>query len=191
MIEEMVIMAGMALPDISIPTLLVQWEKAGLFSYILPFLVIFAVVFGLLERLQIFGGESRGVNAVISTAVGLLSLQFNFVGTFFSQLFPRFGIGVAILLIAMVFLGLFIENKMLLVFFWVGAIVGLGVLGTTFQSLGWFTGGIDTGNIAGLVLIGGVILLIYSMTSKERNWTTEPNTSPLARVLGKVGTGKD
>ena len=180
-------MAGMTLPDVSIPTLLAQWEKAGLFSYILPFLVIFAVVFGLLERLQIFGGESRGVNAVISTAVGLLSLQFNFVGVFFSQLFPRFGIGVAILLVAMVFLGLFVENKMILVFFWVGAVVGLGVLGTTFQSLGWFTGNIDTGNIAGLVLIGGVILLIYSMTSKDRDWKENPNNSPLAKMLGSIG----
>ena len=180
-------MAGMTLPDVSIPTLLAQWEKAGLFSYILPFLVIFAVVFGLLERLQILGGESRGVNAVISTAVGLLSLQFNFVGVFFSQLFPRFGIGVAILLVAMVFLGLFVENKMILVFFWVGAVVGLGVLGTTFQSLGWFTGNIDTGNIAGLVLIGGVILLIYSMTSKDRDWKENPNNSPLAKMLGSIG----
>lgn len=175
-----------SLVGLSIPQLLQSWEQAGLFSYILPFLVIFAVVFGLLERLKIFGEDSKGVNAVIATAVGLLSLQFGFVSLFFAQLFPRFGIGVAILLLAMIFLGMFIENKLLAVFFWVGAVVGLGILSTTFQSLGWIGGNMNLADYSGLILIGGLVLLIYTMTSKDRDWKNEPHKSVLAGVIDKA-----
>ncbi len=186
MLEKAVFMVSVT--GISIPQLIQSWEQAGLFSYILPFLVIFAIIFGLLERLQLFGEGSKGVNAVIATSVGLLSLQFGFVSQFFAQLFPRFGIGVAILLVAMIFLGMFIENKLMAVFFWVGAVVGLGILGTTFKSLGWIGGNMNIADYSGLILIGGLILLIYSMTSKDRDWKNEPHTSPLAGILDKART---
>jgi len=72
-------------------------EQAGFFAYILPFLLIFALVFGILTKTQIFK-NNKAINGIIALVVGLLSLQFDFVPIFFSEIFPRMGVGLAIIL---------------------------------------------------------------------------------------------
>ncbi len=96
---------------ITFTEMLNRWDSYGVFSYVLPFLVIFAVVFGILQKSKVFGDpkDVKGINAVLSIAIGLTALQFDFVSTFFATIFPRFGIGVAILLVFLIFLGLVLD----------------------------------------------------------------------------------
>ena len=68
-----------------ITNIFAYWEQIGVFSYILPFLMIFALVFGILMRMGIFK-ENKAVSAIVALAVGLLSLQFDFVPRFFSEI---------------------------------------------------------------------------------------------------------
>ena len=70
----------------AIGNLLSVWEQAGVFSYILPFLLIFAVVFGILMQTKMFQ-QNRTINGIIALTVSLLSLQFAFVPVFFSEIF--------------------------------------------------------------------------------------------------------
>lgn len=114
-----------------------RWEQMGVFSYALPFLLIFAVVFGILSSLKIF--KEKSVNAIIALAVGLMSLQFEFVPIFFSEIFPRFGVGMGLLLVAIILLGLFFPDKpwVTYVFFTIGAIIFIVILIKTFGVLGW------------------------------------------------------
>lgn len=84
-------------------------SQAGFFSYLLPFLVIFALVYGILTRLKLFEA-TKAVNAIIALAVGLLALQFDFVPLFFSDIFPRVGIGLAIILVILIVMGLFVPK---------------------------------------------------------------------------------
>ena len=86
------------------------WEQAGVFSFILPFLLIFAMVFGILTQVKLFK-ENKIINAVIALTVGLLSLQFNFVPIFFSEIFPRLGVGLAVLLVVLILFGLFLDPE--------------------------------------------------------------------------------
>ena len=115
---------------------LFQLEQMGVFAYLLPFLLIFALVYGILSNTSILG-NSKGINIVLSVAIGLMALQFNFVSYFFAEIFPRLGVGLAILLVFVVLLSAFIdlqEHKwMKWVFFGVGALI---VLIIVFQSLG-------------------------------------------------------
>ncbi|MBU1252494.1 MAG: hypothetical protein KJ905_03445 [Nanoarchaeota archaeon] len=85
---------------------LAYWESIGVFSYILPFLLIFALTFGILTRTKIFK-ENKAINGIIALTVGLLSLQFGFVSIFFSEIFPKLGIGLAIILMFLILVGLF------------------------------------------------------------------------------------
>lgn len=98
---------------ITFTDMLNNWESYGVFSYVLPFLIIFAVVFGILQKSKIFGpsNEVKGINAVLAAAIGFTSLQFDFVSTFFGTIFPRFGVGLSILLVAIIFLGLFVNDE--------------------------------------------------------------------------------
>ena len=93
----------------SITDVLNVWADAGVFAYVLPFLMIFAVVFGILNKTKVLG-ESKGVQATIALALGLLSLQFDYVSNFFSIFMPYTGIGIAVLLVAVILTGLVIDE---------------------------------------------------------------------------------
>lgn len=96
----------------TITDVLNMWDSYGVFSYVIPFLIIFAVVFGILQKSKIFGEEdkTKGINAVLGLAIGLAALQFDFVSTFFATIFPRFGVGLSVLLVLIIFLGLFLTD---------------------------------------------------------------------------------
>lgn len=97
--------------SVSITELLNKWNEMGVFSYVLPFLLIFAVIYGILEKSGLFnakdGKPNHAVHATIAVAIGLLSLQLDFVATFFQEIFPRFGVGLAIFLVLIILVGLF------------------------------------------------------------------------------------
>lgn len=122
--------------------LLAYMEQVGFFAYVLPFLLIFALVFGILTRTQIFK-NNKAINGVIAFVVGLLALQFNFVPVFFSEIFPRLGIGLAVILALLILAGLFFDpnNKWvsygLLV---IGVIVFIVVIIQTAGWVGWYSG---------------------------------------------------
>tara|TARA_Y100000310_G_scaffold138173_1_gene137077 strand:- start:12378 stop:12893 length:516 start_codon:yes stop_codon:yes gene_type:complete len=94
----------------TITDVLNQWADAGVFAYLLPFLFIFAVVFGILSKTKVLG-ESKGVQATIALAIGLLSLQFDYVSNFFSIFLPYAGVGIAVLLIGIILMGLMYDEK--------------------------------------------------------------------------------
>lgn len=136
----------------SIAGVLTQWTDAGIFDYVLPFLLIFAVVYGILSKINILGekDKNKGVNAVISIAIGLMALQWNLVPQFFSTIFPYTGIGISVLLVALILMGLFgfgfsedgkiVDAWVVYTFFGLGAIIALVVIFNSFSGLGSFGG---------------------------------------------------
>ncbi|MBM3228300.1 hypothetical protein FJZ20_00205 [Candidatus Pacearchaeota archaeon] len=156
----------------SIGGMLAYWESAGFFSYILPFLLIFALVFGILTRVKMF--DNKGINAVIALVVGLLALQFHFVPIFFSEIFPRLGIGLAVILALLILGGLFFDpdNKMINYgLLGVGVIVFLVVLVQTFGWLGWWNLSIWSYNwqgIVGIILFLAIIGIIVGAGGKRK-----------------------
>jgi len=123
-----------------------SWESLGVFSYILPFILIFAVVYAILGKVPVFKGKGS-LNMVISLAVGLLSLQFEFVPLFFAEIFPRAGIGLSVLLVALILAGAFIDwegekTKWFgWIFFGIGAIAFLLIVANSFAAFSFFGSG--------------------------------------------------
>src|SRR5690606_14351884 len=101
---------------------------------------IFAIVYGILTATNVFSGN-KGVNTVIAIAVGLLSLRFDYVRVFFSEIFPRLGVGIAVLLVLMIVSALFIPKGWLKG--WAGTMwavsagIGIVVVYKSFDYLGW------------------------------------------------------
>ncbi len=157
--------------------LLSYWEQLGVFSYVLPFLLIFAVVFGILTKIKVFG-ENKGLNAVIALVVGLLALQYEFVPLFFSEIFPRVGVALSIILVLLVLVGLFIDpdskaiNYGLLA---VGVIIFLSVLINTAGYLGWYSAYWWYVNwpsiLLGVIVIGIFFAIINSASPKRQAGT--------------------
>jgi len=141
----------------SIADVLNRWADLGVFAYVLPFLMIFALVYGILAKSQILG-DNRGVNAVIALSFGLLALQFDYVSGFYASIFPYAGMGLAVLLVGLILTGLIAPEGAKVgrwIWFGLGVIIFLFVLFGSFGDLYWLGG---TGS--GLAGAGPALLAI-------------------------------
>jgi hypothetical protein len=153
------------------------WNDIGVFSYVLPFLLIFAVVFAILDKTNMFsteGKDNRAIIAIIAVAIGLLSLQFDFVSEFFAIVFPRFGIGLSLFLVVLIFLGFFYpqkEGKWSGHVAWVGWVVAIGVFIWALSAWDEWTsyagfGGWFVENVWALIILG-ILVAIIVVTAKS------------------------
>lgn len=93
----------------AIETMFNSWQEMGLFNYLLPFLLIFALVFGILTKVNLFN-DNKVVNAIIALVVGLIAIQFSAVSDFFAIIFPNLGIALSIILVILIIAGLFLGD---------------------------------------------------------------------------------
>ena len=157
----------------SIGYLFSQWQQYGFFSYLLPFLLLFSLILGILVRINIF--NNNGVNGVIAFTIALMSLQFDFVPTFFQEVFPRLGIGITIILIILILLGFFLPiNKswVAYAFLGIGALILGVVLVKSAAAVGWSSGywweenwPVVVGAIFILILVGIIVSSFSSSSS--------------------------
>lgn len=153
---------------ITITDLLNTWNNIGIFSYVLPFMLMFAIIFAILEKTSILGKGNKAISVIIAVATSLMALQFDFVSTFFATIFPKFGIGLAIFLVLILFLGFFIPagDDKKKIDKWIGWILALGIIAwavfsyfqwtIAYQSFAfWFKDYFWT-----LVLLAGMVVLI-------------------------------
>ncbi|MBD3252587.1 hypothetical protein GF386_02560 [Candidatus Pacearchaeota archaeon] len=150
----------------TIGAVLNSWVDMGVFAYLLPFLMIFALVYGILSKSKILG-ENKGVHATISVAVGLLALQFNYVSNFFATIFPYTGIGLAVLLVALILMGLISPDqgaKAQWIWFGIGVVIFIIVVLSSIENFWWWGGGYGVAQswpaILSLVILLGVMALI-------------------------------
>ncbi len=166
----------------------------GFFSYLLPFLLIFAVLFAILSMLPIFGSsdanKSKAIPGIISFAIALMSLQFDFVSLFFQQVFPRFGVGLAILLLALITLTFFFpdpkkNNFASYTYFFLGAVILIVILYNSFWELGWGYSALGTWFSDWEFLVGFValIIIISIIVSSGKPKDTSDNSAPYFKLL--------
>ena len=172
MIEAIISLASYGFIGGSVGEVLQQWEQLGFFAYVLPFLLIFALVFGILNQIKLFQ-DNKAINGVIALSVGLMSLQFDLVPRFFAEIFPRLGVGLAILLVIMILAGMFIDPKkagIMYTLLGIGGIIAVVVLVQTSGSVGWYSGFWWSNNwplIMGVVFILAVIGIIVGGSSPK------------------------
>ena len=153
----------------SIGDVLNRWADFGVFAYVLPFLMVFALVYGILSKSNIIG-ENKGVNATIALAFGLLALQFDYVSGFYASIFPYAGMGLAVLLVALILLGLVgVRSGMATNWIWLGLgvviflFVLMGALGDTYWlgGIGYNLADAAPALLAILIIMGLMSLIIW------------------------------
>jgi hypothetical protein len=148
-----------------------QWDQMGIFNYALPFLLIFALVYGILNKSKIFGDENKGAVVIISLAIGLLSLVGNYVSNFFKIIMPNLAIGLSVLLCGIILVGLLwqeekIKSWLPYVIFGLGAIIFIYVVYGSFSGNSW--GGSYVWDQYGsalvtLLILGGIIWAVIGI----------------------------
>ncbi len=84
------------------------WQQLGVFEFILPFMLIFAISFGILTRAKIFG-EQKAVNSIIAFALAGLAISFSQVRLFFGSISGNLAMGIVVLLAVLILIGLFVD----------------------------------------------------------------------------------
>jgi len=150
-------------------------QQSGFFDYVLPFLLIFAVIYAILMKTSLFGPQNKSINAIISLAVSLMALQFSLVPRFFSEIFPQLGVGLVIVLLAVILLSVFSnetknQNAQTIVnwvIFGIAALVFLVIVVNSLElfSWGWGFGGsflyaIPWGTI---IIVGAVVFAVWKI----------------------------
>lgn len=125
----------------SLYDLYAQWETSGVFDFLLPALLIFSIIFGILTTTKLLG-ENKGISAVISMSIALMAMRLQIVSDFFSILLPGLGIGIAVIVVILIMAGLFMSqgniHDWLPTFFWGGLVIGLIVVVSVVDSFAWF-----------------------------------------------------
>ncbi len=178
MLQEMIFLASSSIfPSGIVGELLAKWEEAGFFNYLIPFLIIFALVFGVLSKLDPFK-ENKAIYAIIAASTGLMALRFEMVPLFFAEIFPRLGIGLAVILGILVIAGLFIDtgnNAINYVLLGVGVIiVGMVIIQST-EAVGWQSGQWWSNNwqmIIGVILLFILIAVVIGNSSTKNKTPT-------------------
>jgi hypothetical protein len=150
--------------------------EQGFFSLVLPFLLIFSIVYGLLSQIKMFN-DNKGVNAIIALAVGFLAIQMPIVPLFFSEIFPRLAIGLSIILSLLILMGLFLDPKNKGVAWTLVGISGIVAIYVIFSAqsainFSWFGGFGGWSNqwesfAIVLILIGGIALAMATGGKKK------------------------
>ena len=85
----------------------VHWlHSLGFFTVLVPFLLIYAISFGLLERIKLFGKDSTNYNAVISFAFSFFTIYQLQLVEKMTLFITRIGLLFVLLLVTMIIAGL-------------------------------------------------------------------------------------
>ncbi len=171
-----------------------SWQQAGVFTYLIPFLLLFALIFGIMTQVNLFK-ENKAIPAIISLAVSLMALQFSTVTNFFSEIFPRVGIGLVVLLVFMVLLGLFAPNRtwVTYIFFGAAAVVLVVVLVNTATATQWLSSGFLAGInwqtwLPWIVLLALVLVVVIGSTAKRvANKPQDISSKFMQSIFGGAG----
>lgn len=147
--------------------ILIDWYNFGIFTYLLPFLLIFSLIFGIMVKINLFGEVNRGISGIIALTIGLMALQFDFVPRFFTEIFPRLGVGLAVLLAVIILLSFFVTKESWLNYslIGIGAVILIIVLVKSAGSLGWQSGywwSLNWPMVAGAIFIMIILAIIVN-----------------------------
>lgn len=167
-----------------------SWEQFGIFTYLLPFLLIFALVFGILTMVDMFK-NNKAVNAIIAVVVGLMSLQFKIVPQFFAEIFPRLGIGLIVILVVMIVLGIFLPKDAWVTYalFGIGVLVLIIVLVKTAGAVGWQSGQWWADNwpgVAGAIFILVLVAIVVGASGGQPPEFEKSASKVLRNLFGTV-----
>lgn len=157
-----------------IQTILAEWEAFGVFDFVLPFLLIFAVIFGVLTTTNVFG-PNKAVHIIIAIVIAILSLRIFFVQEFFREIFPRLAVALSVILVTVILTAIFIPKEHMagwaIAFYSIGGLAAIIVIFNSFSAVGffgsnwWYEWG---SSIIGALFVIGVIIAI-SVSGKPKS----------------------
>lgn len=154
-------------------TVLLALRQLGFYDFLLPWLFTFAVVYGLLVKLAVFGDATKKISVILALVVAFFVTGFGgqALSRFFIQIFGGASIILAGLLVIVLFLGMvgkkpedLVKGGTLIVLVIVGIVLWLLSTGTAVGAgVGWLL----SADIVAFVLVIVVIVLAVWAVVRE------------------------
>ena len=171
---------------------MLQLQNFGFFDLILPFLLLFAIVFGILSYMKIFGNQ-KSIHVIIALVLALLAIRFPVFTDFLNLISPRLGIGLVILLVLLILIGLFTpdgsQGTIGWIFIGVAVIIAIVIFAQVYDIM-QFGGGLGYGSdlIGGIIiialLIGVIVAVVMGGGSDKPTGTTSTTAKKLKALFG-------
>jgi len=87
-----------------------QWASVGVFDVLLPLLLVFTLVYAILQKSKILGAY-KSIDAVVSCIVSLFVIANPYVTELFVPIFSKAGLAIIILVAMLVIVGLFMTGE--------------------------------------------------------------------------------
>lgn len=150
---------------------------------LLPFLLVFVLMFAILQKTKILGEKKAQIDALVSLAIALILIGFRVPRMFIVELMPWLAVGAAVILVFLILYG-FVAGDLSKAPKWMkitfGILAGVFTLGVVLYVSGWWASifewlgsGVGEGIWMELVLLVIVVVAV------------------LVVVLGKKDKGKD
>ncbi len=123
---------------VSLTDLIGRWQDLGIYDVALPFLLVFVIVFGILQKVNLFGEKSKNLNAVVALVAGLVFLQNTFLVFTLQRYLARMSFALVVFLMFLLLIGIFagkykgLKNGALTTAFVVSIIVMVWALSSEF-----------------------------------------------------------
>lgn len=89
-------------------TILQHWV---LTDFVYPFLLIFAIVFGVLEKTKLFGSDKKQLNAILAFVIGLIFVAFASPKLLVQNLILFLSVGIVIVFIVLLMWGFIVGEE--------------------------------------------------------------------------------
>jgi len=153
-------------------------------NYILPFVLVFTLIFAILEKSQLLGEGKKQVNSIIGLVVGLILIAFPFARDIVVKLMPFLAISAVVLLVFMLLYGFVVgkkdgdvlDRKLKIAF---GIIIGFALITVLLFSAGLWDPIYDSlfqrqggsqilVNVVLIIIIAGAVIAVVT-TSKDKD----------------------
>ncbi len=152
-------------------------------EFVLPFLLVFTLIFAILDRSKMLGEDKKQINAIVSLVIALIFLAFPFARNLVVNLMPYLVVFIIILFAFMLILGFIMAKKegdmlnkglkiALGIIFGIAFVVVILIISGGWD---WIYSGLQGGgyfdtiilNLVILAIIGGAIAVVLASGGKE------------------------
>jgi len=180
----------------SLYDIITSFESVGVFDIAMPFILVFTLIFGVLEKINLFGVNKKNINLVVALAISFLAIRNVFFIEMLNRFLPNIAMFLIIILMFLLLLGTFggaltgFQNVAAIFAFIIAAIfVILALSSDVLLGYGFvmplFLADLlsDYQTKATILFIGGLVIVIY-MTTAENSTPWWDRLKELGNDLG-------
>src|SRR3989344_4712555 len=151
----------------------------GIFEIALPFLLIFTIVFAMLQKSKILGPKAKNFNVVIALVIGILVVRNEKLVALLNSFLPNVSMFIVIFLMLLLLIAVFLKedykgwgNNIMAVagIFSVLAIIwslSVDYIGDRFQLPGWLTN-LDSRTKSMIIFVAIFVIIIWLVTKEDK-----------------------